>query len=673
MGYNPNFSRNSRGKFNPELGFVSIKGGTDAYLLEDELNEIQWIQNEARAEILRKMSNSGCMQIYPFGEQIIAGGLKELLHNNLNSFLLYGFDALLNGYLAYIDKDDLSGNIITLPNPPSSGTRNDFVFLELWFNDVKQYENIKRYGGFHNQSVGYEMIDSRLGLETSRRVQLQWNIRVVQNINSTECPRGFVTGAGLSNLDIMPMCATGNEQSGFSFREHSKDTNLYISGNGSDPDREVLRTVDGYCYAIPLFFVKRLNNSGYDPVTNPDGSIDYVDSNSISTRPDGKFSNIIYNDNEYFIDLRTLAIVGSAQMNTLYATKASLDEYQLLMNEANNNLLGEVNIIKDNLTALEALINSIIDDRNGVLQPWMDDISSRLMAVEQSQSMQAVALSQHYTWLEELEQRLLIVETQLKSLGMNLELQILIYYGVAILFNRPITTGGIIVPEDNTINSQGALLSVPEIARDSYAIIYTVCDSVTQGQIGDIWIEKADSGAVLKNTGYSGINVNTAAFANENQKVRIGCNNIFNGMDGIEITYVLADTDFVFITPTQNIYGTIGEIYCEPSLNGFTVYNTGQPGTTFDYVVIDTTQLTHAIMQEITFSGTTNITGEFGGGEFRAFIGPSNRPAYSGSIGDVSIIQANNQCTIFNTGTSIDSSAKAKCLIFKELAINEAI
>ena len=32
--YNPTFNRDSVGKFNPNLGFVAIKGGSDAFLLE---------------------------------------------------------------------------------------------------------------------------------------------------------------------------------------------------------------------------------------------------------------------------------------------------------------------------------------------------------------------------------------------------------------------------------------------------------------------------------------------------------------------------------------------------------------------------------------------------------------------------------------------------------------
>ena len=63
MAYVPNFSRDPKGKYDPRLNFVAIKGGTDAYLLEDEWNEMQWIQSDKQASLIRRMTNSGCLQI----------------------------------------------------------------------------------------------------------------------------------------------------------------------------------------------------------------------------------------------------------------------------------------------------------------------------------------------------------------------------------------------------------------------------------------------------------------------------------------------------------------------------------------------------------------------------------------------------------------------------------
>ncbi|HLN62655.1 MAG TPA: hypothetical protein VK464_14005, partial [Symbiobacteriaceae bacterium] len=41
MPYNPTFLRPAKGNFSPDRGFIHVRAGTDAYLLEDELNELQ--------------------------------------------------------------------------------------------------------------------------------------------------------------------------------------------------------------------------------------------------------------------------------------------------------------------------------------------------------------------------------------------------------------------------------------------------------------------------------------------------------------------------------------------------------------------------------------------------------------------------------------------------------
>lgn len=38
MAYFPDFSRNAKGKFDPTVNFLSLKGGSDAFLIEDEWN-----------------------------------------------------------------------------------------------------------------------------------------------------------------------------------------------------------------------------------------------------------------------------------------------------------------------------------------------------------------------------------------------------------------------------------------------------------------------------------------------------------------------------------------------------------------------------------------------------------------------------------------------------------
>jgi hypothetical protein len=167
MDYTPKFDNNAKGKYNSDLGFVSIKSGSDAYLLEDEVNEIQWIQNEARANIIRNMTDSGCVQIDTFEHPTMYGGLIELGVDHLNSFGVKDFDAVINGYLCHIKPYDTDVNVIQLPPPPDiiGSHRYDFVYLEFWFKEINpnydftQKTDVYTYGGIDNTKVPFELVD----------------------------------------------------------------------------------------------------------------------------------------------------------------------------------------------------------------------------------------------------------------------------------------------------------------------------------------------------------------------------------------------------------------------------------------------------------------------------------------------------------------------------------
>jgi len=659
--YNPSFSRDAKGKFNRELGFVSIKGGTDAFLMEDELNEIQWIQNEARAELIRKLSDSGCLQVNGFNPDYIEGGMKELLHNNLNSFLLCGFDAILNGYLSCINNNSLNGNIITLPDPPSSSWRYDFIFLEFWFNEIKQYEAVKKFGGLKNNALTYNIIDPRMGVETSRRVQLQWNIRTIENVDYEMYSSGFTSGIGVSNMSIHPLCANADEVTDLSYRKHNKDKNLFISGTGDDSDTTKLKTIDGYSYAIPLFFVKRINSSGYDEINNPNGSINYVDNNSITTRPDGKFANIIYADQ--FIDVRPKAIMAKNQLDNIFVSKDEFNTYKILVDTTNTNILNEIGSTQDDINLIQQQVGDLINTQVNDAGPRLNNAEQRITNLQLDFVNVNHSVNDILSKVNNIDQRLVVVENELKKLGIDLTFTNLMYYGTDITFHDILSMGGQI-NTDGTLNCTGSTIFSQFAGYTNYSLLY-VTEASPSGKLGDVWVEKADSAALFKNSGYGGIKVNSAVVKNNGNTVIVG-SDTFNGMTGKKITHVLNPTDFLFITPTSNVYGTIGEIYYSKDATGFTVYNTGHANTIFDWIVIDTTQLRNIELTSIAYGGTTTITGLYGE-DFKAYIGPSNIPTNSGTIGDVTISKSLNTLTVYNTGSSDDGSTIAQVLVFKEV------
>jgi hypothetical protein len=356
--YDPSFNRDAKGKFNPNSGFVSVKGGTDAYLLEDELNELQWLQTEARAELIRQMTGSGYLQINDFTNPDLPGGLKELGTTALNTFALNGFDVILNGYISHIAASQYTVNKIKLPAPPNNGFRFDFVFIEFWFQEMKQYEKIPEFGGIANDPITYDIIDPRLNFETSRRVQLQWAIRSVSNVNPTTYPLGFVDSGEIPNPAILAKATMVAPVNSMIFRVSENDKFLFVAGHGTDNDKLQTKTLDGFVYAMPLMFVRRLNNGGYHPKYNPEGAVDYVDANTVSGRVDGKFSNVIYRDQ--IRDLRRFSKISEEQFNTIYVRKEEFEDYKYYIDTT---LTEPLQKVQTSMTTLDDYVRNTLEPK----------------------------------------------------------------------------------------------------------------------------------------------------------------------------------------------------------------------------------------------------------------------------------------------------------------------
>ena len=340
--YNPTFNRDSVGKFNPNLGFVAIKGGSDAFLLEDEVNELQWLQNETRASLIREITNSGCLHINNVSNTYLKGGIFLPGTTKLNNFTLYNFSTILNGYLLNIDNILSSvsiNNSIQLPSPPNMDIRYDFVYLEVWFSELKENQTIHELGGINNNIATFEFIDTRVNALTSRRVQLQWAIRVMDptldpsglGVDKNYYDKGFINSStNVINPYITAITDHSIPITGYTFDVSPNDPNLFITGTGSDNDKLVLRSIDGYVYAIPLFFVDRYNSAPYDPINNPNGGTTFL-SNPISDRPDGRFSDVIYFNNSnpllsnLMTDLRSRAYLSKDQYQELFITHTEFD------------------------------------------------------------------------------------------------------------------------------------------------------------------------------------------------------------------------------------------------------------------------------------------------------------------------------------------------------------
>jgi hypothetical protein len=204
---------------------------------------------------------------------------------------------LVGGYVvrvqdAYYQTLPSGMNKVILASPPVSGTRDDLVYLEVWFQEVGYAGNVDQVdstiyknGGVNSGTSTNTLYDDRVAEETSRRVQLRWRITTAQGVNFASYPDG---------LNDPSVKARGGAAGTTAFTFSSADIGLYSAGSGSSSDSISLNSVYGIVYAIPLFKVTRRNTTAYNAGTNSNGGNIWVDSSSVPTRPDGKFSNAIY-------------------------------------------------------------------------------------------------------------------------------------------------------------------------------------------------------------------------------------------------------------------------------------------------------------------------------------------------------------------------------------------
>ena len=119
------------------------------------------------------------------------------------------------------------------------------------------------YGGGNIQTTQYladDAIHPDANFETSKRVQVQYSIRVINGVDPDNYP-----DAGLGSTAIT---ALGPNTTGSYYYVNSGAT----TGDYGLWTAQCPNTVDGYCWAVPMFFVSRRNSSAYDPSTNANGS-----------------------------------------------------------------------------------------------------------------------------------------------------------------------------------------------------------------------------------------------------------------------------------------------------------------------------------------------------------------------------------------------------------------
>ena len=184
--------------------------------------------------------------------------------------------------------------------------------------------------------MDYNILDSRVQDETSRRIIVHYTINVAKDINFQKFPDGFGYNS-INDFSDIQATANGKFNSyrninliykpanflGFKNQYFYKDNNLYIAGMPDyDLDNELI--VGKFIYALPMFRIKRYNKQAYS-LQNFNGArtviYQYMDTPSSAKgdllnniRPDHNFYDVINENN--VIDLRKTVLNNN--LNTYY-------------------------------------------------------------------------------------------------------------------------------------------------------------------------------------------------------------------------------------------------------------------------------------------------------------------------------------------------------------------
>lgn len=226
--------------------------------------------------------------------------------------------AHVNGWLIRVaNTNSNTANLLDLgASPTGAGTkRTDLVILEVWrrllaaspdttgksgSGRIWWYGNVK-IDPADDLSLNFadDILDGAVGSETTKRVQVQYRLRVIQGVDVFAYPFGIEDPTVVANSVPASAAAPDGVATAYAYANQSSlgDPGLWVAGDGNPAN--TLGTVDGYMYAIPLMAVIRRNDTAFDRNTNHNGG---VASPGPSDRPDGLLYDIL--DAKDILDLR---------------------------------------------------------------------------------------------------------------------------------------------------------------------------------------------------------------------------------------------------------------------------------------------------------------------------------------------------------------------------------
>lgn len=290
-------------------------------VLDKELNLAQDSEQEAEVQFRRRTLPSGWMADDFLNIRAGLTGIDAIVDTSATAnrlVLANNLRAHVNGWVVRVaNTGSNTTNILDLGAAPAgAGTkRTDLVILEVWRRLIAPSPstvgkspaariwkdgNVK-IAGADDLTLNYadDILDGAVAAETTKRVQIQYRLRVVQGVDVVAHPYGLTDPVIVARSVPTNAATPDGSATVFTYSNQSAngDSGLWRAGDGSPAN--TIGSVDGYIYAIPMIAVLRRNTAAFARNTNHNGG---VASPGPSDRPDGLFYDIV--DLKDIVDLR---------------------------------------------------------------------------------------------------------------------------------------------------------------------------------------------------------------------------------------------------------------------------------------------------------------------------------------------------------------------------------
>lgn len=291
-----------------ERAYESVVVQTDAPVIDWEMNLRGDVQSDYGLRLGTQRMLPSCFLDGDFMERPDVAGSYAFLAasvGNESKFQLRAQNAVINGWSVHVEYTETATaglNDVQLTAPPVAGTRVDLVIMEVWraliraapvASNKSATGLIVRNGNIKAPdavNLTDDLIDPNYAAESNARVQIQYRLRVIENVNIATYPDGLTDPTVFANTvsDFGGPGADGTATA-YNFAQVSADGGLWRAGTGDAVSAAAIGSVDGYMYAVPVCAVARRNSAAFDRDTNLNGGALIVA--GTSDRPDGLFSD----------------------------------------------------------------------------------------------------------------------------------------------------------------------------------------------------------------------------------------------------------------------------------------------------------------------------------------------------------------------------------------------